>query len=535
MSMHAADLRGKHPAGHSGLADALLDLSESFLRRGEIETASLHLAEAREWGIAHDAREVLCRSALVQSRIAMAKASCTSEPGAVGESLANGRALLIATTHGRRSGAAAAIDEGVRIARDCGFGIYHVDLLLKRARLQLCLRDPLAALADIRVALDDGIPADDKKGQLELLAATHDDCGYAWGIAVGLHLRGEALLLQAAIIADQCSIIEDRAQLPPSAQHFVDEAEANLNEALQRWQLLHDPAPCNENFVHPTTGVEYNYRAAETYHVLESLARGHMPRNFLVGQPLAGDTSLRGPVSNPEQAMPEKKKVFVSHSSVDKPFVRHLAAELRARDVQVWLDEEAIEVGDSITQGISAGLMQADYLLVVLSKTSVQSAWVQGELNAAIMEEASGKGIAVLPALIDDCDVPILLRDRIYADFRKDFEAGLKGLLRVFRQESETARSVEPGHCLAFNASSCKSRLSDLTLGELRRRMSKRMRRDDVAAVWFDVLESPMEDDMRGRTLVECVIELLARAKSGDRLADVIECICDGWSDIGAA
>lgn len=266
--------------------------------------------------------------------------------------------------------------------------------------------------------------------------------------------------------------------------------------------------------------------------LLEGLASGHIANSPAAEQPRIDSASQRF-VVNTEPGMPDKKRVFVSHSSADKPFVRRLAEELKARDVHVWLDEEALEVGHSISQGISEGLRRADYLLIVLSESSVQSAWVQNELNAALMEEASRKGIAVLPAVIDDCEIPILLRDRIYADFRRSFEVGMNGLLRVFTQESDTARSVEPFLASTSEASSCRTELSDLTLGELRRRMSKRMRRDEVAAVWFDVLESAMDDDMRGRTLVECVIELLARAKGRDKLADVIDSICADWSDIG--
>ena len=48
------------------------------------------------------------------------------------------------------------------------------------------------------------------------------------------------------------------------------------------------------------------------------------------------------------------------------------------------------------------------------------------------MEELSGKGVAVLPVLIEDCELPSLLKDRVYADFRRDFNAGLQKLLALF-------------------------------------------------------------------------------------------------------
>ena len=55
----------------------------------------------------------------------------------------------------------------------------------------------------------------------------------------------------------------------------------------------------------------------------------------------------------------------------------------------MWLDEEELQVGDSIVAGVSQGLKNADYLVAVLSKTSIGSRWIQAELNASLMEELS--------------------------------------------------------------------------------------------------------------------------------------------------
>jgi TIR domain len=42
-------------------------------------------------------------------------------------------------------------------------------------------------------------------------------------------------------------------------------------------------------------------------------------------------------------------RVFLSHSSKDKPFVRDLAAALEAGgEIKVWLDEREIEYGQNI-------------------------------------------------------------------------------------------------------------------------------------------------------------------------------------------
>jgi hypothetical protein len=41
--------------------------------------------------------------------------------------------------------------------------------------------------------------------------------------------------------------------------------------------------------------------------------------------------------------------IFLSHTSIDKPFVEKLANGLRSIGVNVWFDKWEIKVGESIT------------------------------------------------------------------------------------------------------------------------------------------------------------------------------------------
>jgi hypothetical protein len=246
-------------------------------------------------------------------------------------------------------------------------------------------------------------------------------------------------------------------------------------------------------------------------------------------QPITEATNLQTRIQQP-MLTDSNARVFVSHTSKDKPFVRKLVEALKGRNLNVWLDERELQVGDSIVAGVSQGLKNADYLVAVLSKASIGSRWVQAELNATLMEELSGKGVTVLPVLIEDCELPALLKDRVYADFRHDFNAGLQKLLAVFEQEGESAANAAPG--VATKAEPCSQKLSAITLADLRRRLTKRMDRGEVGALWFAVLETTMENDMAGRQLSECVISLLDKAKSRNKLPLIIEEICQDRPDL---
>src|SRR4051794_1456451 len=117
-------------------------------------------------------------------------------------------------------------------------------------------------------------------------------------------------------------------------------------------------------------------------------------------------------------------KFFLSHSSPDKPFVQKLANDLSDYGHSCWLDEWEIKVGDSITQKIEQGLGEADYVVLVLSKRSVASKWVEREWRAKYWEQVNSGTKQVLPCLLEHCDVPILLKDLKYANFVEDYSRG---------------------------------------------------------------------------------------------------------------
>lgn len=108
-------------------------------------------------------------------------------------------------------------------------------------------------------------------------------------------------------------------------------------------------------------------------------------------------------------------KVFVSHSSKDKErFVEPFAARLRARGIDAWLDKWEMLPGDSLVQKIfEEGLKNASAFVIVLSKASVGSNWVKKELDIATVNSIE-KGTKLIPIVIEDCEVPMCLKDKVY-------------------------------------------------------------------------------------------------------------------------
>jgi hypothetical protein len=137
-------------------------------------------------------------------------------------------------------------------------------------------------------------------------------------------------------------------------------------------------------------------------------------------------------------------RVFLSHSSEDRVFVNRLALDLKARGLDVWYSEWELGVGDSLASAIQAGIKHASWLIVVLSPDSVKSKWVREELNAGFAKQLAVDRVYILPVLYKDCEIPVFLRDRIYADFRRQYSDGLRRLLwtLTFRYHPETESQV---------------------------------------------------------------------------------------------
>jgi hypothetical protein len=132
-------------------------------------------------------------------------------------------------------------------------------------------------------------------------------------------------------------------------------------------------------------------------------------------------------------------RIFLSHSSKDKKFVRELASDLRKLGHTVWLDEYEISVGESIVGRVGSGIRQAEFVIVVLSRSSVASGWVEREWHEKYWQEINAAQVMVLPVLLEDCPIPALLSPKKYADFRSDYKLGLISL----------ATSLQPYHSIS--------------------------------------------------------------------------------------
>ncbi len=140
---------------------------------------------------------------------------------------------------------------------------------------------------------------------------------------------------------------------------------------------------------------------------------------------------------------------FISYSNQDEGFTKRLYADLQSEGVRCWFAPEDIKIGDKIRHRIDESIRLYDKLLLVLSEHSVQSAWVEHEVEMALAKEHTEKQTVLFPIRLDDAILEMeqngwpaeVRHTRHIGDFTKwkqhdDYQQALERLLRDLKAES---------------------------------------------------------------------------------------------------
>ncbi|MCY2995591.1 MAG: toll/interleukin-1 receptor domain-containing protein [Planctomycetota bacterium] len=124
-------------------------------------------------------------------------------------------------------------------------------------------------------------------------------------------------------------------------------------------------------------------------------------------------------------------RVFLSYSSSDSMLVTFIYRELSRSDLEVWIDEKELGIGEALTDALSEAIEEVDYFLIVISSVALRSRWVKKELKIAVSAEKRRRRKLVIPILIENVKLPVSLRNRTYCDLTKnrDVEKEFKKLV----------------------------------------------------------------------------------------------------------
>ena len=143
-------------------------------------------------------------------------------------------------------------------------------------------------------------------------------------------------------------------------------------------------------------------------------------------------------------------KVFVSHASEDKDrFVIEFATRLRKNGVDAWLDKWEMFPGDSLIDKIfEEGLKNAQAVIIILSKNSIQKPWVKEELNVSAINRIS-KGTKIIPIVLDGCQVPEVLTSTLWESISDtdSYDTSFKRILSsIFGVNDKPDLGTVPGY-----------------------------------------------------------------------------------------
>jgi hypothetical protein len=120
--------------------------------------------------------------------------------------------------------------------------------------------------------------------------------------------------------------------------------------------------------------------------------------------------------------MPNPPAIFLSHNSEDQPVVREIAAALKRRRFQSWLDEEDLPPGRP-WQDVAEEAIKTCQSAVVFVGQSGMGPWEREEVRA-LLTQAVKRGLAVIPVLLPGSpkkpDLPLFLAERTWLDLRAD-------------------------------------------------------------------------------------------------------------------
>ena len=130
--------------------------------------------------------------------------------------------------------------------------------------------------------------------------------------------------------------------------------------------------------------------------------------------------------------------IFVSYSSKDRPFALGLVKELQELGANVWIDQLGIGLGEDWDDAIEEALEKSETFMIILSPTSVESRNVKDEVNIAINSKKK-----LVPILIKQCELPMRLQRRQYADLTNNPDKAIHDILNFLGLQQKASENLK--------------------------------------------------------------------------------------------
>lgn len=128
-------------------------------------------------------------------------------------------------------------------------------------------------------------------------------------------------------------------------------------------------------------------------------SKGKIPESFLRGAGVP--QPLMEFVLSIKQSKVDFRSCFISYSHKDEEFAKLLYVDLKLAGIRCWFAPANMKIGDKIRTTIDNSIRSFDNILIILSKNSISSNWVEKEVEIAFEEELNRKKTMLFPLRID--------------------------------------------------------------------------------------------------------------------------------------
>jgi tetratricopeptide (TPR) repeat protein len=142
----------------------------------------------------------------------------------------------------------------------------------------------------------------------------------------------------------------------------------------------------------------------------------------------------------PNQSAIPEWDAFVSHASEDDALATRISEHLAANKVSVWVDHQNLRRKGLLLDALQTAIEQCHHLVLLWSKDSAGSRYVNAEWNFAWNRERP-----IVPCQVDETKLPLGLAGYLYCDFRASFKVGAGQLRDALRGEAPPPPPREEG------------------------------------------------------------------------------------------
>lgn len=147
------------------------------------------------------------------------------------------------------------------------------------------------------------------------------------------------------------------------------------------------------------------------------------------------------------------KTIFISYNHKDADFVERLSRELEVHNIGVIIDINSLRFGDDIQKFIDKSIQHTDFTISIVSKNSLNSAWVIMESLETLIHEKIYQKEKFIPIFIDNCFFEDTFQIELIEGIEQSIETLLSEIVKLTKKflpttnlDSKKIRLIELRH-----------------------------------------------------------------------------------------